>query len=60
MEDYNDIPVSYCKRCLSLRIMAFDGGDYCDECGCTDIGTTDISSWEKMYEEKYGKPFRDK
>lgn len=59
-EDYNAEPVVYCKNCLSLRIMTLDNMDYCDECGCTDLDTTDIASWEKMYEKKYGKPFNKK
>lgn len=59
-EDYNAEPVVYCKNCLSLRIMTLDNMDYCDECGCTDLDTTDIASWEKIYEKKYGKPFNKK
>lgn len=60
-EDYNAEPVVYCKNCLSLKIMVLDENtDYCDECGNTDLGTTDIASWEKMYEKKYGKPFNTK
>lgn len=58
MEDYNNEPVVYCKNCLSLKIMILNGNvDYCDECGCTDTGTTDIESWRKMYREKYGRDF---
>lgn len=57
-EDYNSIPVVYCKNCLSLKIMILnDTVDYCDECGCTDMDSTDITSWRMMYEKKYGKPF---
>lgn len=57
-EDYNSIPVIYCKNCLSLKIMILDDSiDYCDECGCTDTNSTDIASWEEMYKNKYGKPF---
>lgn len=60
-EDYNEEPVVYCRHCLSLKVMALnDNMDYCDICGCTDIDSTDIVSWEKMYEEKYGKPFNIK
>lgn len=59
--DYNAEPVVYCKNCLSLKIMIYDEDtSYCDECGCTDLGTTDIASWEMMYEKKYGKPFNKK
>ena len=60
-EDYNAESVIYCKHCLSLKIMVLDDNvDYCDICGCTDTASTDIASWEKMYEEKYGKPFNTK
>lgn len=56
-EDYNSEPVVYCKNCLSLKIMVLDDIDYCDDCGCTNLDSTDIESWNKMYEKKYGKPF---
>lgn len=56
-EDYNSEPVVYCKNCLSLKIMILDDIDYCDDCGCTNLDSTDIESWNKMYEKKYGKPF---
>lgn len=56
--DYNEEPVIYCKNCLSLKIMNFDGvADYCDKCGCTNTDSTDIESWEKMYINKYGEPY---
>lgn len=57
-DDYNAIPVTYCKNCLSLKIMVLDEDEsYCDDCGCTDVESTDITSWEKMYETKYNKHF---
>jgi hypothetical protein len=52
-EDYNNIPVAYCKHCLSLKIMAVDGNlDYCDDCGCTDIGFVHINDWELLKNSK--------
>ena len=33
-EEYNNIPVHYCKECLSLKIKTVTEGlnlDYCDE-----------------------------
>lgn len=59
-EDYNAVPVFYCKNCLSLRII--DSGyifnsDFCDSCGSTDIGVCNIREWEEMYEIKYGHKF---
>jgi hypothetical protein len=56
-EDYNNEPVYYCKECLSLKIRTLDVADYCDTCSSTEIGITDIFTWEKMYEQKYGKKF---
>lgn len=59
-EEYNEIPVVYCRNCLSLKIMILDEDtDYCDDCGCTETASTDIESWEKLYEKRYGKPFND-
>ena len=61
--DYNAIPVFYCKHCLSLSIKTVDESidteylDFCANCGSTEIEQTDIHTWEKMYEQKYGKNF---
>lgn len=61
--DYNAEPVFYCKHCLSLNIKSVDESididylDFCDDCGSTEIGKTDIHSWGKMYEQKYGRNF---
>lgn len=51
--EYNDIPVEYCSHCLSLAILDMDGTPYCDKCGSTDISSTHISQWEKIYATKY-------
>ena len=53
-EEFNNVPVLYCKHCLSLAILNVDGTDYCDKCGGTDIGEAHIHEWEKMYGQKYG------
>lgn len=52
--EYNDEPVVYCKRCLSLAIRSEEGTDYCDKCGSTEIEEANIFDWEKMYGSKYG------
>lgn len=58
LEEFNKVPVCYCKNCLSLRIMILDEQqDFCDTCGGMDIGTTDIDTWDKMYQEKYKHKF---
>jgi hypothetical protein len=42
-EAYNNIPVLFCSRCLSLRIRQIDDEiDFCDECGDIDISETHI------------------
>lgn len=52
-EDYNNIPVAYCKHCLSLKIMIVDENlNYCDDCGCTDIEFTHIKDWESLKNAK--------
>lgn len=63
-EEYNNVPVLYCKHCLSLKIRTIlpdiINSDYCDECGSTDIGETSIEEWEKLYKEKFGHKYLDK
>lgn len=62
-DEYNDIPVFYCKHCLSLKIVGesqLPDLEYCDDCGSTNIEQTDISTWEKMYEQRYGFKLLDK
>lgn len=52
--EYDDIPVVYCKRCHSLRIIAGEGfPDYCEDCGSTDLGDESIEQW--LEEENYKK-----
>jgi hypothetical protein len=56
-EEYNNIPVHYCKECLSLKVMRVGGMEeacYCDDCGCTDIKQTSIEEWEQLYRKKHG------
>lgn len=61
--EYNEEQVYYCKECLSLAIIDVkDENDnvtftFCNKCGRTDIESTDIFTWEKMYKEKYGDDF---
>ena len=62
-DPYDEEPVYYCKRCLSLNIRQLQGVanmDYCEDCGAVGSGTADIEEWEKMYEQKYGTPFLKK
>lgn len=59
VEDYNNIPVCYCKNCLSLRVKIVGGYDFCDDCGCTSFAESHIEEWEKLYESRYGKKFSE-
>lgn len=61
-KEYNDIPVYYCKHCLSLKIRDAGLPDllYCDDCSSTDILSTSIEEWEDMYKSKYGFKFIDR
>lgn len=57
-EEYNDVPLFYCKRCLSLAILRIDdleGIDYCKKCGGTEVGVSLLDTWEQMYKDMYGK-----
>lgn len=62
-EEYNNEPVYYCKQCLSLRILGIPGIedlDFCDDCGSTNIGTTDIHTWEDLYKQRFNINYLDK
>lgn len=57
-EDYNNIPVHYCTRCLSLKIKILDKYvDYCDNCGSTNIDSCHIDEWQEMYKKRFNKNF---
>jgi len=60
MDTYNDIPVFYCKKCLSLNIKSVIGMDYCSDCNSTNIEQCHIEEWEKMYQERYGYKLLEK
>lgn len=54
-EEYNDIPVFFCARCLSLAIKTDEYmGDYCPECGCTTIKEAHITEWQRLKKEREG------
>ena len=57
--DYDSEPVKYCSKCYSLKIGYEEAVDTecCMECGCSDILTSSIEDWEKLYEKRYGKQF---
>lgn len=62
-EEFNEIPVYYCRKCLSLKIRDvehIEDSEYCDECGSTDIEQANIEDWDAMYVARYGHHFTDK
>lgn len=58
-DEYNEEPVYFCTHCLSLKIVGVEDTDlsYCEECGNTDIMTTSIENWERLYQERYGEKY---
>ena len=58
-KEYNDEPVFYCKNCLSLSIKEIsNAGLYvCLECGTPKQEEAHIDEYQKLYIERYGKPF---
>lgn len=60
-KDYDEEPVTYCAKCYSLRIVYEDiiGVDCCGECGCSDLLTSSIEEWEKLYARRYGHKYME-
>ena len=62
-KDYDEEPVFYCERCLSLSIKQIPFSEnqyYCSECGATNIESAVIEEWEAMYRKKHGHDFVEK
>lgn len=59
-KQYDEIPVLYCKHCLSLKIRnipIIEDSDYCDDCGSTDIGEGLIEEWDTLYRQRFGHSY---
>jgi len=54
-EKYNKIPVYYCNHCGSLNIRRDLTGEYCFDCGFTEISRAPIERWIEWYKEQHGK-----
>ena len=63
-EDYDNIPVYFCQKCLSLKIRTLDEYEqeqgYCEDCGSMSIECGNIHTWETKYKEKYGNTYLNK
>ena len=62
--DYNNVPVAYCRTCLSLAVKdaklsatSETTVGYCGKCSNGDIGEAHIHEWEEMYEKVRDKSF---
>lgn len=60
-QEYNDIPVFYCVKCLSLNIISENNGKdlYCADCGRKHshpkyIDVTNIYKWQQLYMDVKG------
>lgn len=62
LENYDSEPVTYCAKCYSLNIVHEDAidSDCCGDCGCSDLKTSSIEEWEKLYEGRFGHKFVEK
>lgn len=63
-DDYNNVPVEYCKICLSLKSLTLSYNNtvksniaYCGDCGNSEIDVCHIEEHQKKYFEKYGKEY---
>ena len=62
-DSYDDEPVYYCKRCLSLNILQIPmvtDQSYCGDCGTVDVAKASFEEWDELYVEKYGHHFCEK
>ena len=56
--EINREPVYVCKHCLSLNIQTDEfAGDFCADCGKTDITQLTLKQWEQLYYDTYGYKF---
>ena len=59
LREYDEDPIMYCSRCYSIKIKHDDAIDLdcCKECGCTDFKTSDVFTWEKLFQGRYGHKY---
>lgn len=62
-ETYEEEPVYYCKRCLSLKVRQMPmvaNQYYCEDCGTVDIAEGSFEEWDELYVERYGHHYLEK
>lgn len=62
-ESYDDEPVYYCRRCLSLKICQMpmvEDQSYCEDCGNVSVAMSSFEEWDELYYEKYGHHYLEK
>jgi hypothetical protein len=60
-DEYENEPVHYCGKCLSLNIKHFSeiNLDVCIECGDSETKKAPPEIWNKLYTDLYGDSFLD-
>lgn len=57
LKAYNDVPVKWCKHCLSLKVeeITKEGKsiDHCGNCGTDHIVTGHIQEWKELHKNRY-------
>lgn len=56
-DEYNQEPVYYCTRCLSLAQTSLLGQCYCENCGSTESASATIYEWENKYMNRYNHKY---
>lgn len=60
-EQYNSVPVLYCKDCLNLAIIEeIEDIPSCNKCNSVNIGECSIQEWDEMFFKKYGYHYLNK
>lgn len=53
MSEWDEIPVLYCSKCYSLKVLSYNGVDYCGKCGGVRIGRCRIDQWIRLSGDMY-------
>ena len=56
-EQYNNTPLCFCRKCLSISIYSEDSLEFCLDCGGTDLAESGIDNWKRLFYEEYGNDY---